>query len=154
MAVERLRELAILNRFAILDIDPHFGDGTRDILGEDPEVMHINFHSGFAMGRGDGPNNLDFVLPHDADDGRFLAAVDEALDAAAAFGPELLFVVFGHDNHYDDYGAFLLGDGVYREFTVRLKEIFPSKVCYVLSGGSNPEVARRAIGDVVEVLSE
>jgi acetoin utilization deacetylase AcuC-like enzyme len=153
MAIEFLRENLYVRRFAILDIDPHFGDGTRDILGRDPDVMHINFHSGFTIGREDGPNNLDFALPHEADDERFLSKVDEALKAAASFGHDLLFIVFGHDSHRDDYGAFELGDGAYSAFALKVKELFPRRVCYVLSGGSNPRVARRAIGDVVEVLA-
>lgn len=153
IAIEHLRQNTYLTRFAILDIDPHFGDGTRDILGPDPDVLHINFHSGFPIGEEDGLNNLDFALPHDADDQRFLEEVDEALRAATSFGPELLFVVFGHDNHSDDYGAFELSDDVYVAFANKVKECFPRRICYVLSGGSNPRVARRAIGDVAEVLA-
>jgi acetoin utilization deacetylase AcuC-like enzyme len=153
MAIQHLRDNRYINRFTIIDIDPHFGDGTRDILGPDPEVMHINFHSGYAMGREDGTNNLDFVLPYDADDEQFLKEVDEALKIALSFGHDLLFVVFGHDNHRDDYGAFELSDGVYSRFARKVKESFPRRVCYVLSGGSNPRVGRKAIGDVVEVLA-
>jgi acetoin utilization deacetylase AcuC-like enzyme len=152
IAIAHIKGNTFLRRFAILDIDPHFGDGTRDILGDDPDVMHINFHSGFTVVGEDGPNNLDFTLPHDADDERFLAEVDKALKAAASFGPELFFVIFGHDNHRDDYGAFELSDDVYLNFAHRVKRYFPRRICYVLSGGSNPRVARRAIGDVVEVL--
>lgn len=153
MAIEELRRNARLERFTILDIDPHFGDGTRDILGEDEEVMHINFHSGYGMGTGEGPNNFDFGLPHNAGDEEFLSAVDEALRTASGFGGELLFIVFGHDSHADDYGAFELSDGFYAAFARKVSGTFPRRVCYVLSGGANPRVARRAIGDVVEVLA-
>ena len=152
MAIAYLREKAWAERFAILDIDPHFGDGTRDILGPDPGVLHVNLHSGYAAGKEDGSHNLDIALPHQADDGRFLAGVEEALGAVSRFEHDLLFVIFGHDSHRDDYGAFELGDGVYAVFAARVKEFFPRRVCYVLSGGSDPRVARRAIGDVVEVL--
>jgi acetoin utilization deacetylase AcuC-like enzyme len=153
MAIAYLREVIHVKRFAIVDIDPHFGDGTRDILGPDPEVLHVNFHSGYAMGGQDGPNNLDIALPHQADDGRFMAGVEDALRAVREFDHDLLFVIFGHDNHRDDYGAFELSDGAYAVFARRVKELFPCRVCYVLSGGANPRVARRAIGDVVEVLA-
>lgn len=152
MAVTHLRESCGLSRFAVIDIDPHFGDGTRDILGPDPEVMHINFHSGYTMGRKEGPKNHDFTLPYDAHDQQFLSKVDEALRLAGGFDHELLFIVFGHDNHRDDYGAFELSDDAYGAFAGKVKEAFPRRVCYVLSGGSNPRVARRAIGDVVGVL--
>ncbi len=153
MAVRHLRENTYLRRFTVLDIDPHFGDGTRDILGADEEVLHLNFHSGYGMNREEGLNNLDFNLPHDAGDGIFLSKVDEALKAASSFGHDMLFVVFGHDNHRDDYGAFDLSGEVYGEFARRVREVFPRRVCYVLSGGSNPRVAAKAVGDVVEVLA-
>ena len=153
MAVADLRERRGLGRVVVLDVDPHYGDGTRDILGPDASVMHINFHAGPRMGSDEGPNNVDVALPYDADDRQFLEAVDRVLPPAVDFRPELVFVVFGHDSHRDDYGAFELGDDVYGEFARRVKAAFPSGVCYVLSGGSRPHVARRAIGDVAEVLS-
>jgi len=154
MAVAYLRSELHMNRFAIVDIDPHFGDGTRDILGPDGDILHINFHSGYAMGREDGPENLDIALPHQADDFRFLTGVEEALEKVKGFPHELLFIIFGHDSHRDDYGAFELSDGVYEVFARKVKEFFPRRVCYVLSGGANPRVARKAIGDVVEVLAD
>ncbi len=153
MAVTRLRDSDPGMRFAIIDIDPHFGDGTRDILGPDEGVLHVNFHSGYPMGSEEGPNNLDIDLPHNADDERFLAGVDRALDAAASFPHDLLFIIFGHDNHYDDYGAFELSDDFYAAFARKVKQVYATNVCYVLSGGANPRVARRAIGDVVEELA-
>lgn len=153
MAIEHLRENFGLNRYAIVDIDPHFGDGTRDILGSDPDVMHVNLHSGYTMGVEGGTNNLDIALPHQADDFRFLAGVEEALKAVKDFPYELLFIIFGHDSHRDDYGAFELSDGVYEVFARKVKELCPGRVCYVLSGGANSRVARKAIGDVVEVLA-
>jgi acetoin utilization deacetylase AcuC-like enzyme len=153
MAVSYLRDRSDMRKFAILDIDPHFGDGTRDILGPDPEILHVNFHSGYSMGSEGGPNNMDIALPHQAGDDRFMAGVDEALQAIQGFEHDLLFVVFGHDGHRDDYGAFELSDGVYGVFAHKVKERFPSRVCYVLSGGADARVARRAVGDVVEVLA-
>ncbi len=153
MAVTSLREEVGTRRMAIIDIDPHFGDGTRDILGGDPEILHVNFHSGYLMKEARGPHNLDLALPHNAGDVQFLRAVDQALLAAEDFGPELLFIVFGHDSHREDYGAFELSDEAYREFAVKVREVFPYRVCYVLSGGARPMVARKAIGDVVEVLA-
>jgi len=153
MAVTHLREKAGMRRFAVIDIDPHFGDGTRDLLGPDPNALHVNLHSGFGMSGSGGPNNLDIALPHDADDQRFLSGVDEALQAARGFEHDLLFIVFGHDGHSDDYGAFELGDDVYAAFARKVKAAFPERVCYVLSGGADERVARRAIGDVIEVLA-
>lgn len=154
MALTQLRREGKGGKVAVLDIDPHFGDGTRDLLGDDPEVLHVDFHTGHVMREAEGPANLDLVLPPDAGDAQFLRSVDRAVAAAEEFEPELLFVVFGHDGHRDDYGSFELSGGVYREFARRLKASFPSGVIFVLSGGSRPHVARQAIGDVVEVLAD
>jgi acetoin utilization deacetylase AcuC-like enzyme len=153
MAVTYLRDEKLASRFAIIDIDPHFGDGTRDILGADADVLHVNFHSGFPGVGEAGPNNLDIDLPHNASDDRFMSGVDEALRAVKGFQHDLLFIIFGHDSHRDDYGAFELSDGAYGLFARKVKESFPERVCYVLSGGSDPRVACRAIGDVVEELA-
>jgi acetoin utilization deacetylase AcuC-like enzyme len=153
IALADLRRKGMASRVAILDVDPHYGDGTRDILGSDPSVMHVNFYGGHGRGKVEGPHNHDVPLPYDADDGIFLREVEIALQRARSFGPQLLFVILGHDGHRDDYGAFELGDGAYEGMAELVKEYFPLKVVYVLSGGSNPRVACRAIGDVVEVLS-
>lgn len=154
MAVVFLRECGKASRVAVMDVDPHFGDGTRDILGDDPDVLHVNLHSGYVMREASGPHNLDLALPHDAGDAQFLRVVDKALEAAKKFDPEILFIVFGHDGHRDDYGAFELSGKVYGEFARKVRNSFPKKVCYVLSGGARPHVARQAVADVVEVLAD
>ncbi len=154
IAVEYLKKQHGLKKFAIIDIDPHYGDGTRDILGPDPGVMHVNFCSGYSRGgSSQGLNNHDFALPYNAGDQEFLSWVDRAIELVYGFPHELLFIIFGHDNHRDDYGSFELTEEFYPEFARRIRAKFPSRVCYVLSGGSNPRVAKAAIGGVVEVLS-
>jgi acetoin utilization deacetylase AcuC-like enzyme len=153
IAVEYLRQTHGMRRFAIIDIDPHYGDGTRDILGPDPQVMHVNFHAGLSDRTHEGMNNYDFGLPYDAGDEQFLSWVDRAIQLVSGFEHDLLFIIFGHDNHKDDYGSFELTEEFYPEFARRIRAAFPKKVCYVLSGGSNPRVARVAIGSVVDVLS-
>jgi len=153
IAVEHLREAGLARRFAIIDIDPHFGDGTRDILGPDPEVLHVNFHSGYGEEGASGPANHDFRLPWDCEDDRFISAAERAVALAAEFHPELLFIIFGHDGHSRDYGAFELTAEAYVRFAERVKRAFLRKVCYVLSGGSSPDVASEAIAGVVNVLA-
>lgn len=153
IAVERLRDRHGRLRFSIIDIDPHYGDGTRDILGPDPGTLHVNFSGGYAGRQAQGPNNHDLYLPSDAGDDLFMEGVEDALRLVEAFRSDLLFVIFGHDNHADDYGAFELTDGFYPRFARRVRRSCAERVCYVLSGGSNPRVARAAVGGVVEVLS-
>jgi len=153
IAVEDLRGKGLAGRFAIIDIDPHFGDGTRDILGPDPGVLHVNFYGGYKEEGQSGPSNHDFQLPWDCGDELFLAGVEKAVRLAEDFRPDLLFVIFGHDGHADDYGAFELTGEAYGRFAARVKQAFPRRVCYVLSGGSNPRVAREAVSRVIDRLS-
>lgn len=142
------------DRLAVVDIDPHFGDGTRDILGPEQRVLHVNFHSDFgSRGGSEGSTNIDVSLPFDAEDDLFMTHAGAALERAQAFGPDLLFVVFGYDSHADDYGAFRFTVDAYRRFAVAVRERFPKGVCFVLSGGAEVDVGEQAIAAVVDVLS-
>jgi hypothetical protein len=63
------------------------------------------------------------------------------------------FESFGHDSHCEDYGDFYLTINGYREFTHRMKEFAANRpLLFVLSGGSNPQVAASAIPTVIESL--
>lgn len=154
VAATNLLDGALAERLAVIDIDPHYGDGTRDILGSESWVLHINFHSGPGRhGQGGGPNNIDIPLPHDAGDDLFMEHAEGALDRAFDFEPDLLFVVFGYDSHKGDYGAFRFTDDAYRRFAVAAHERFDSGVCFVLSGGAEVDNGEAAISSVVDVLT-
>jgi acetoin utilization deacetylase AcuC-like enzyme len=154
VAATYLLDEGLAGRLAVIDIDPHFGDGTRDILGPEKRVLHINLHSSYgSRGGGAGATNIDVPLEFDTGDDVFMTHVEAGLDRALEFEPDLLYVIFGYDSHREDYGAFRLSVDAYSRFAVATGERFPSGVCYVLSGGSGVEVGREAIGRVVDVLS-
>lgn len=154
VAVTDLLESGRAGRVAVVDIDPHFGDGTRDILGPESRVLHVNFHSSFSRGRSQtGSVNVDVPLPFDAGDEVFLTHARAALERAAEFDPDLLYVIFGYDSHHEDYGAFRLTLGAYRRFAQEVRGFFPTGVCFVLSGGSGVEVGTEAIDSVIDVLT-
>jgi len=150
MAVKKLRTLGI-NKIMIIDVDPHFGDGTRDLLGNDPDVIHINFYSGFRKTHYDSSlRNYDIAISG-ATDEVFLHALDSVLGQEWDF--ELLIVIFGHDSHHRDYGGFNLSNMAYPQFAQKIKNFALEKpVLFVLSGGSNPQVARDVIPAIVEVF--
>lgn len=150
-----LLDVGLADRLAIIDIDPHFGDGTRDVFGPMDNVLHVNFcgaHSG-RQGTGSG-SNVDIGLPFDADDDLFMAHAEGAIRRAKDFRPDLLYVVFGYDSHRDDYGAFMFSVDAFRRFAEAVTGEFPRRACFVLSGGAEVEVGREAIGSVVEALAE
>lgn len=175
IAIERARELG-LEKFLIIDIDPHYGDGTRNIFISDLNVLHINFYStgtiaylnmeeeAFSPPRTIQENfdyklnKFDIGLPADTEDRHFLRELDRVLEIEdiKKFECAICFIVFGHDSHKDDYGGLELTSNFYPEFTRKIKKFIEdkkAKLCFVLSGGANVEVAKAAISGVIQVLS-
>jgi acetoin utilization deacetylase AcuC-like enzyme len=153
ITISRLRELG-LKRFLIVDVDPHFGDGTRDFFGEDKDVFHINFYSGNEEKHDPLKNNYDIGLGFSANNELFLSSLKSALELAKDLDFQMAFVVFGHDSHEDDYGGFNLTFDAYPEMARIIKEAVGEKgLVFVLSGGSGAHVARRVIPDVIRVLA-
>ncbi|NPV92302.1 MAG: histone deacetylase [Firmicutes bacterium] len=150
-AIIKMREKG-LKRFLILDVDPHFGDGTRNILGKDPDVIHINFDTNIKNRFDAVNNNYDYGLGIAKDPG-FLAAVDESLKPEYEF--DMMFVIFGHDSHTYDYGGFTLTYDAYPELSRKVKRYAGDRpLLWVLSGGSEVEVAVQVIPDILRVLIE
>ena len=102
-------------KVAILDIDYHHGNGTQDIFYERSDIFYASLHAdpatdypfywGHADERGAGEGlgtNLNLPLPQGTDGAGFRAAQTVALDAIAAFGPDLLVVSFGADTWEGD----------------------------------------------------
>ncbi|MDF0589715.1 histone deacetylase family protein [Candidatus Methanocrinis natronophilus] len=153
IAIMRLREMG-LARFLIVDVDPHFGDGTRNFFGEDPHVYHVNFNHQVSSNYDGEKRNHDIGIGFDADDETFLRELSAAMEMAKDFDFQICFVVFGHDSHADDYGGFELTTAAYPKMARIIKEASGERgVVFVLSGGSIPEVASKAIPEVISVLS-
>ncbi len=102
-------------RVAILDIDYHHGNGTQDIFYDRGDVFYASLHAdpatdypfywGHADERGEGEGlgaTLNMPLPQGTTLAGFRAAQTAALDAIAAFAPDLLVVSFGADTWEGD----------------------------------------------------
>jgi len=153
IAILRLREMG-LERFLIVDVDPHFGDGTRDFFGQDANVFHINLHSGTGQEYDGKNNNYDIGLGFGASNEQFLGGLESALELARDNDFQMAFVIFGHDSHQDDYGGFNLSFEAYPRMAQLIQDAVGEKgLVYVLSGGSCVHVASRVIPDVVRVMA-
>jgi acetoin utilization deacetylase AcuC-like enzyme len=131
-----------LGRVAILDWDVHHGNGTQDILGEDPSIIFVSLHQWpFYPGTG-GPDEqgdtlLNIPLAAGTGDDAYFAAFERAERTIAAFEPELLLVSAGFDAHVDDPLAQLrLSDAAFGELARRSTRLAP-RVAAVLEGGYN-----------------
>ncbi|HEY7607488.1 MAG TPA: histone deacetylase family protein, partial [Actinomycetes bacterium] len=114
------RRLTGLGRVAVVDVDFHHGNGTQDIFWEDAQVLYVSLHgdpaghypffTGAADETGGGPGagtTRNLPLPDGTGDDAYLAALDEAMAAVAAFDPAVLVVSAGFDTFEDDpIGAF------------------------------------------------
>jgi acetoin utilization deacetylase AcuC-like enzyme len=88
-------------RFAIVDTDTHHGDGTREILSGDEDVLHICY---CGYGAGDGKTGI--CLPHASGDDDFLRRFQaEVPPLIRDFRPELILWFCGLDTHRDSYGT-------------------------------------------------
>jgi len=76
------------------------------------------------------------------------------MEMAKGFDFQICFVVFGHDSHADDYGGFELSSAVYPKMARIITEASGERgIVFVLSGGSVPEVASKAIPEVISILA-
>ncbi len=148
MAVNRLRQLGIPD-IMIIDIDPHSGDGTRDLLAADPNIIHLNFFADEDYPYEDKNRGNYGVLLDGASDQVLAAALEEYLERDWNFN--LLIVIVGHDGHCLDYGDFYLTTAFYGSFARRIKAFAAGRpVLFVLSGGSLPQVASEVIPAIIE----
>jgi acetoin utilization deacetylase AcuC-like enzyme len=98
-----------LSRVAIVDFDVHHGNGTQDLVEDDPRILFCSTHqsplypgTGAAHETGVG-NVLNVPLPGGTGSAGFRRAMeDQVLPRLDAFAPELLIISAGFDAHADD----------------------------------------------------
>ena len=110
VAAQRLRDGGA-SRVALLDLDAHHGNGAQAIFRERDDMLTASVHVDPAEGwfphflgfaEESGPANLNVPLPPASGDERWLAGVDDLVDAARAYGSEALVVALGVDAAADD----------------------------------------------------
>ncbi|MHA1595767.1 MAG: histone deacetylase family protein [Candidatus Baldrarchaeia archaeon] len=156
--IETLRSEMSARRFMIVDTDPHFGDGNFDIYRDDDEVFLLEFHSGGPYDPDLGKTAVSVPLPHNTTDEQIVWALNELLPPLAKrHKPEMILWELGHDAHHRDYGGFELTVNGFIGLCHTIKDV-AEKVCggrmvVLLSGGSNPDVAKLVIYGVVATLA-
>ncbi len=104
-----------IKRVLVLDTDAHAGDGTCQILYQDPRVLFIDLHqdprtlypgTGFARDIGQGPGKgftVNVPLPPGASDAAYEYALDHIFaPLATEFEPQIIIRNGGSDPHYAD----------------------------------------------------
>jgi acetoin utilization deacetylase AcuC-like enzyme len=97
VAIQYLRQRKLIRRAAVIDLDVHQGDGTAEIFQDDPDVFTLSIHcqSNFPFRK--KRSRLDVALPDGVEDAEYLQQLKEALPAAFAFKPDIVFYQSGVD---------------------------------------------------------
>ncbi len=144
-----------LERVAIIDWDVHHGNGTQDIVGDDPSIFFASLHQWpFYPGTGgpgeQGETLVNLPLPAGTGDDDFLDAFRTVERSVGRFDPDLVLVSAGFDAHTDDPLADLnLSASAFTELARRTKALAP-RVGAVLEGGYNLETLPLLVAAALE----
>ena len=142
-------------RVAILDWDVHHGNGTQEMLGDDPGVLYVSIHQDhfypFAgtiddieVGQAKG-TVVNVPLPAGTAGDVYRAAWEElVLPVVSQFKPDWVLLSAGFDAHADDeLASFFLESGDYGWMAARLAEIHPvNRIIIALEGGYDLDALR------------
>jgi acetoin utilization deacetylase AcuC-like enzyme len=102
VAIRVLQRDGLISRAAVVDADVHQGNGTAFIFDGDPSVFTFSIHQEHNYPHVKPRGSLDVGLPDGTDDREYLRALERALPAVVASGPELLLYVAGADPYFED----------------------------------------------------
>ncbi len=135
IAAKHLLEQRGLKRVAIIDIDIHHGNGTEDIVTNDPRIFFTSIHQQnlFPHNSGNTTQNniLNIPLPNGTTDQEFQETIiKNVLPAITTFAPECILISCGFDGHQNDpIGGWKLSTDSYREATQQFHNL-AEQVCH------------------------
>ncbi|WP_292936922.1 histone deacetylase family protein [Noviherbaspirillum sp.] len=151
-----------IKRVALIDFDVHHGNGSEDILHDDPRVLMCSTYEEnlypFSGCEPMGPNMVNVGLPPHSGGTAFRAAVESSwIPALDAFQPELLFISAGFDGHLeDDISNLRLVEADYAWVTRQVMQVAArhakGRVVSCLEGGYALPALARSVAAHVKVL--
>lgn len=156
-----------LDRVAILDFDVHHGNGTQDLVWNNPDIFFASTHqmplypgSGYASETGGSGNVLNVPLASGAGGKELIAAFKgQILPAMRSFDPQMLILSAGFDAHRDDPLAGLTVDTEDFAALTQLICEFAAETCdgrvvSVLEGGYDLAALADSVAAHITVLME
>ena len=152
-----------LERVAVVDWDVHHGNGTEDILANDPHMLMVGYfqhpfypHSG-SVPLGDNMLNLPVPAYSKGDAIRALVEKDW-LPRLEAFKPQLILISAGFDAHRDDdLGQLGLVEADYAWMSKQLMAVAAKhakgRIVSCLEGGYNLGALARSVAAHLRVLA-
>ncbi|MCO6511859.1 MAG: histone deacetylase [Aridibacter famidurans] len=102
VAIEKLRSEERIERFLVVDLDVHQGNGTAFIFKDDPDVFTFSMHGQKNYPLYKELSSLDIELSDGTDDLEYLSILEEALGRVLHHEPELIFYLAGADPYEQD----------------------------------------------------
>jgi acetoin utilization deacetylase AcuC-like enzyme len=132
----------------ILDVDGHHGNGTQEVFQGDSKVVYVSLHRHphypGTGARSEG-NCLNFPLPGDVGEKRYLETLDRALSMVEDVGRfGVVAVSAGFDTHAGDLASLGLTEHSYWEIGRRIAGL-GKPTFFVLEGGYMGEKVGRGI---------
>lgn len=164
IAVRHAIEEHGLERVAVVDFDVHHGNGTEDILSNDPRVLMVGIfqHPFYPYSGTDhpAPNMLNLPVP------AYTKGMDvrELIEACwmprlEEFKPQMIFVSAGFDAHRDDdLGQLRLNEHDFGWITGRVVDVArrhaKGRIVSMLEGGYNLDALARSVEEHLRVLAD
>ncbi len=152
-----------LKRVAVIDFDVHHGNGTEDILSDDPRALMVSFfqHPLYPYSEPHTPaaNMLNVPVPAYTKGMAVRELIEEQwMPRLEAFRPEMIFISAGFDAHReDDLGQMGLTEGDYSWITQKIKEVAvrhaKGRIVSCLEGGYALDALARSVEAHVRVLA-
>lgn len=167
IAAKRALDHHGLSRVAVLDFDVHHGNGTQDLLWNEPRALFVSSHqfplwpgTGEAHETGAHGNVINLPLPPGTEGPAFREAWERVVfPRVEAFAPELILISAGFDAHADDPLAQLAlqvadFDWITRRICDLADRHAGGRVVSVLEGGYNLTALADSVAAHVSVLRE
>ena len=147
VAVRVLQRTMWASRALIIDCDVHQGNGTAEILKDDPDVFTFSIHGEKNYPFLKPPSSLDIGLDDGTEDGEYLDTLGDALDDIfGRFKPDVVFYLGGIDPlESDHFGRLSLTmNGLYNRDRIVIKRVHQEGIPLVLllSGGYGPSLEK------------
>ena len=155
-----------LTRVAVLDFDVHHGNGTQDLVEDDPRIFFASSHQmplypGTGDPADDGPHGtvMNVALRDGAGSREFRAVWEAILARAAAFSPQFVLISAGFDAHArDPLAGLMLSTADFAWVTGAICDVAAEhaagRVVSCLEGGYDLQALGESARAHVEVLME
>ena len=156
-----------LSKVVVVDFDVHHGNGTQDLLWNEPRALTITSHqmplwpgTGRPEERGEYDNVLNLPLPPNSD-GSYMRSIyrEKVFPKIRSFSPDLILLSAGFDAHIDDPLAELKWDvddfvWITKEVCNLATDCCSSRVVSILEGGYNLDALAACTKAHIENLIE